>query len=144
MFFYGGIIYRIWAVSGVMFLLGVVCIAIEKPWSKPFRIQNYTVGILLLIFSLLSCTFYVSRVISPHIQCYEGEFIGENRDPRVAPPLPLTYKFVFSNGDNKDQPFYLDVISRRKIIPSGFSPHKTYRVFYDGLTLIIVKVEECI
>ena len=36
MYCYDGIVYRILAVSGIMFLLGILCILFEKPWSDTF------------------------------------------------------------------------------------------------------------
>lgn len=143
MLYFDGIIYRIWAECGIMFLLGVTCILIEKPWRKTFRIRNCTIGIVLLVLSLLSCIFYASRIAYPHVKYYEGAFVQENRNSRVAPPLPLTNEYKFLYGKEKKQVFYLDVISRKKIIPSSFILNQTYRIYYDELTRIIVAVEEC-
>lgn len=145
MYCYDGILYRIWAVCGAMFLLGVICILIEKPWRDTFRMRNCTVGILLLVFSILSGMVYISRIAFPHVLYYDGEYVKENRNSRVAPPLPLTYEYIFSNGneEEKNQVFYLDVISGKEILPSGFSRRQTYRVYYDKLTRVIVKVEDC-
>ena len=143
MYCYNGIFYRIWSVCGVIFLLGALCILIEKPWKDTFRIQKCAIGIILLVFTLAFGLFYASRIIFPNILCYEGEYIEENRNSRVAPPLPLTYEYIFSKEGEKNQVFYLDVISKKEIIPYGFSPEKEYRIYYDAFTQIIVKVEDC-
>lgn len=144
MYCYDGILYRIWAVCGVMFLLGVICILIEKPWRDTFRMRNCSIGILLLACSIFSGIVYISRIAYPQVLYYEGEFVEENRNSRVAKPLPLTQEYIFSNeNDEKNQAFYLDGISGKKILPTGFSRRQTYRVYYDKLTRVIVKVEDC-
>ena len=144
MYCYDGIVYRILAVSGIMFLLGILCILFEKPWSDTFRMRNCIVGILLLVFSILSGIFYLTRIAFPHVLYYEGEYVEENRNSRAAPPLPLTYEYVFSNeNDEKNQVFYLDVISCNKMIPSGFSSKQTYRIYYDEPTRGIVEILNC-
>lgn len=80
----------------------------------------------------------------PHVLYYEGEYVEENRNARVAPPIPLTYEYIFSNeNDEKNQVFYLDVFSCNKMIPSGFSFKQTYRIYYDELTRVIVKIVDC-
>ncbi len=144
MYCYDGIVYRILAVSGIMFLLGILCILFEKPWSDTFRMRNCIVGILLLVFSILSGIFYLTRIAFPHVLYYEGEYVEENRNSRAAPPLPLTYEYVSSNENGeKNQVFYLDVISCNKMIPSGFSSKQTYRIYYDEPTRVIVEILNC-
>lgn len=107
MYCYDGIVYRILAASGIMFLLGILCILFEKPWSVTFHIRNCIVGILLLVFSILSEIFYLTRIAFPHVLYYEGEYVEENRNSRVAPPLPLTYEYVFSNGNDEKTRFFI-------------------------------------
>lgn len=39
MYCYDGIVYRIWSVSGVMFLLGVLCILVERRFHSGIKSQ---------------------------------------------------------------------------------------------------------
>lgn len=141
MYNFSGILYRIWGVCGLILLLGLVCILFEKPWAKSFTIRDCKIGLILIAFSVSLGIVYMSRIVSTDISSYTGEFIGYQRNSRVAPPLPVTYEYLFDNGEEKQPVFYLDIFSKDKIFPSEFEEGKEYTIYFDGLTNIIVKVE---
>lgn len=141
MYNFSGIVYRIWGVSGIILLLGIICILIEKPWKKGFKIKKCIFGVIAIIFALGLGIDYASRIVSPEISSYTGEFIRSNRNSRVAPPLPLTNEYVFWNGEGKKQVFYLDVLSKKEIFPSDFEEGQEYMIYFDEVTNVIVRVD---
>lgn len=141
MYNFSGIVYRIWGVSGIMLLLGIICILLEKPWVKEFKFKSYMIGMILVIAAIGSGVFFAFRIVSPDISSYTGEFIRSNRDSTVAPPLPLTNEYVFWNGEGKKQGFYLDVLSKKEIFPYDFEEGQEYIIYFDKGTKVIVKVD---
>ena len=141
MYCFDGIIYRLWGVCGFMFLVGFICILLECPWKKRFRLSKCKIGLLIIAVSFALGLHYASRIIVPDVQCFEGGFIHENRNSTIAPPLPLTMEYVFSNGNDPKHVFYLDVLSKKTIYPHEFMEGMRYRVYYDRVTSIIVMVE---
>lgn len=143
MYNFSGIYYRIWAVWGILFLMGVVAILFVKPWSKKiFRIKDYIFGIICILFALCMSTICICKIIFPHVSSYTGEFIDTHRNSRVAPPLPFTSEYVFWNGEEKKQVFYLDSFSKKEIFPCELELGDTYVVYFDEFTNVIVKIEK--
>ncbi len=88
-------------------------------------------------------SYFSYKTVMPDIVSCEGAFVYEYRDSRVAPPLPLTAGYVFDVVDEEDNlVFYLDVYSKKKIYPYEFIENKTYKVYYEKDTKIIVGIEE--
>lgn len=141
MFSFSGILYRIWGVCGIILILGVVCILLEKPWKKSVKMKDYKLGLIAILFAICLSTIYASRIVCPDISIYTGEFIESHRNSRVAPPLPFTDEYVFWNGEGKKQVFYLDIFSKDKIFPYDFVNDLKYTIYFDEFTNIIVKVE---
>ena len=141
MYNYAGLVYRIWGVSGILLLLGMVCVLLEKPWIRGFNIRDCKVGVVIIAFSVCLSLVYLSRIISPNISSHTGVFVDYQRNSRVAPPLPVTYEYVFTNSEEKKKVFYLDSFSKSKIYPSEFESGQEYTIYYDRLTKIIVKVQ---
>lgn len=141
MFNFSGIIFRLWGVCGIMFLLGAILILIEKPWKKKFSFRNNIVQILTIGFSICLGLFYVSRLIFTDVSSYTGVFVSSNRDSSVAPPLPVTFEYVFDGNSEKNKVFYLDVFSKKEIFPDEFKENVRYTIYYDTLTSVIVRVE---
>lgn len=141
MYNFSGIVYRIGGVSGIMLLLGIICILLEKPWIKGFKFKSCMIGMLLVIAGIGSGVFFASRIVFPDVSSYTGEFIRSNRDSTVAPPLPLTNEYVFWNGEGKKQGFYLDVLSKKEIFPYDFEEGQEYMIYFDEVTNVIVRVD---
>lgn len=138
---FSGVIYRIWGVCGIILLLGIGCILYKKPWAKDFKLQNCKLGLFAVTLSVCLGVVYASRVFSPHVSSYTGEFIESHRNSRVAPPLPVTFEYVFWNGEGLKPVFYLDTFSKKEIFPSDFEKGKEYTIFFDEFTSVIVRVE---
>ena len=141
MYNFTGLFYRMWAVSGVILLVGIICVLIEKPWAKGFIIKN-CIGIIAIALSVILFTGYSYAIKAKDISSYTGEFISTNRNSRVAPPLPFTDQYVFWNGEGKKKVVYLDVFSKKKIYSHDFKVGQNYTVYYDEHFNIIVKIEK--
>jgi hypothetical protein len=141
MYNFSGIIYRLWAVDGILFLLGIICILIEKPWSENFKFKKIIIGLVIIAFSISVATVHIVKIVSPDVSSYTGEFVSSNRNSRVAPPLPLTIEYRFWNGEGKKQCFYLDAFSKKELFPIDFEKGEEYTIYYDDFTNVIVKVE---
>lgn len=85
---------------------------------------------------------YLAYLFSPQIDSFQGVLYEEYRNSRVAPPLPLTMEYSFSEVDGDKKVFYLDLLSKKEIIPEGFQKGEEYIVCYETRTNIIVKVEQ--
>lgn len=141
MYNFSGVFFRIWGVCGIVLALGVGCILLEKPWAKSFRLQNCKLGLIMVVFAIALGAIYATRILFPNVSSYTGEFVESNRNTRVAPPLPVTYEYVFWNGEGNRQVYYLDVFSKRDLFPCEFKNGGKYTIYFDEFTNVIVKVE---
>ena len=150
-----GLWYRFFAVGGIILLLPILIILLdvyirlnnkknnrENKKSKKELIREVLVVSFCFIIGLSCCIHYSYRAVNPEVKCYEGYFEYSNRNSRVAPPLPLTDQFTFSNENDKyKKGFYLDVISKKTIFEDELKIGSLYRVWYEGSTKIILKIE---
>ena len=149
MYNFSGVLYRIWGVCGAILILGVVCVLFEKPWIKKDKAKkgkflstlNDKIGLIMITVAFCLGLIYLSRIVFPDISSYTGEFIVSHRNSRVAPPLPLTYEYVFWNGEGKRQVFYLDSFSKKEIFPYEFVSDQEYTIYFDEFTNVITRVE---
>lgn len=141
MYNFSGVWFRVWGVAGVCLLLGVVCILLEKPWTKEFKIKDCKLGLFIIAYAVCLGLLYVSRIAFPNVSSYTGEFIDAHRDSRVAPPLPVTDEYVFWSGEGKKKGFYLDAFSKKEIYPYDFERGREYTIYFDEFTEVIIKVE---
>lgn len=139
---YSGILYRVWGVCGILFCVGVLCVLIKKPWMDSFSLQKCKEGIIIIIASVLLGLIYLTRIIFPDIDMFAGEFVSCNRDSRVAPPLPLTDKYLFENEQGDKNAFFLDILSKKEIIGTDLIINAKYMVYYDSFTKVIVRIEQ--
>lgn len=138
---YSGITYRIWAEAGVIVLIGIGCLLASGIRSKSFSKQCFWAGVLGVVYGLGTAAYYVAQLVSPDVSSLHGVFHEEYRNSRVAPPLPFTMEYSFCDENNDSRVFYLDVLSKKEIIPEGFSENKEYIIYYETSTSIIVGVE---
>lgn len=141
MYNFSGIIYRLWAVCGIILLLAIISALFKKPW-KGISLKSLKMEIIVILFSVILGIVYLSRIIFPDISVYTGNFIETHRNSRVAPPLPFTSEYVFYNGEGKKQEYYLDSFSRKEICPEDFELNQEYTIYFDKFTDVIVKVEK--
>lgn len=142
MYNFSGVLFRIWGVCGAILVLGVGCILLEKPWTRNFKIQDFKLGLIMIVFAVCMGLVYVSRITFPDVSLYTGEFIESYRNSRVAPPLPVTYEYVFWNGEGQRHVFYLDIFSKEEIYPENFKHNHQYTIYYDDFTNVILRVED--
>ena len=138
---YSGIIYRIWAVGGALVLLGIGCLLASGIRTKSFSKQCFWAGILCVVYGLGTAVYYIVQLVSPDVASLHGVFYEEYRNSRVAPPLPFTMEYSFYDENNDSRVFYLDVLSKKEIIPEGFLEDKEYIIYYETRTNIIVGAE---
>ena len=142
MYNFSGVIYRIWAVCGFIFLLGLLIVIFQQPWRKPRKLKEYAASLLLICSAVFFASIYASRIVFPKIEVYTGEFVSSHPDHRVAPPLPFTNEYVFWNVEGKKQAYYLDVFSKKEIFPYDFEKYQVYTIYFDDFSNVIVKVEK--
>lgn len=136
-----GIFYRLWAVAGILFVLAVIILCFCKIWSKKRDKKGSIVGVVLLLAAIGAGGWYTHAAISPTIQSFDGCFVRQYRDSRVAPPLPFTMAYVFSDGTDQNLTFYLDSFSEDDIIMEEFQKDSWYRICYEDTLNIILRVE---
>ena len=141
MYNFSGVFFRIWGVCGAILFIGIVCVLLEKPWKKKFKLKGYKLGIFVITFAICLSLIYASRIVFTDVSSYTGEFVDTHRNSRVAPPLPITSEYVFWNGEGKKQVFYLDTFSKKEIFPNEFVKNQKYTIYFDEFTNVIVKVE---
>lgn len=140
---FDGLIYRIFAVGGVITLAGTAPFFISRfaSRSEP-AVWEKQCFLLSGVFGVIYTLWYLILLLNPAISMHRGYFIDEYRDSRVAPPLPLTMAYSFSNDYQPRPVFYLDVFSKKKIFNQEFDADKEYIIYYEEHTNIILKVEE--
>lgn len=141
MYNFSGIIYRIWAVCGILFVLGMLLFLMVKPWKNGFKTKDCKAAIIVMACAIFMGLVYTSRIIWPDVSSYTGDFIKSYGDSRVAPPLPFTSRYIFWNGEELKKSFYLDAFSKKEIFPYKFEEGKEYTIYFDEFTNVIVKVE---
>lgn len=141
MYNFSGLLYRIFGVCGVILLVGIVCILLEKPWKPNVRVSDCKLGLIIIIASICLILVYTSRMLHPGVSSYVGQFVESHRNSRVAPPLPVTYEYIFWNGEGSRQVFYLDIFSLQEIFPDHFKEGQCYKIYFDTFTNIIVEVD---
>ena len=136
---YSGIVYRIGAVAGPIFVLGLVLmfIALKSPLLK--KKSEILFAVAVIVVSILLGGFYVYKSIHPTISYHKGYIVEVHRYSKA----PFTNAYVFSNGDDDKPIFYLDSFSKKDILPNEFLPGVEYQIFYEENTKIIVRVETC-
>ena len=139
MYNYDGILYRIWGVAGFFVLLGVCCVLVSSIHSITFTKKCFTSGIISIVLGIVLGIYYTSCYVSPVVESIRSTLIEECRDSRVAPPLPLTMKYIFLNDEGYTA-FYLDVLSEEMVLEQDLELGKEYIVFYESRTDIIVGI----
>ena len=80
---------------------------------------------------------HVSVITNPDIVTHEGKLIQVRRGGVVL----FGKEYVVENGNDKNEVFYLDTFSKKKIYADEFEVGEIYRIQYEKTTKIIVKVD---
>lgn len=139
---YSGITYRIWAEAGMIILLGLACLLLSGFRTKTFHKQCFLAGVLCVLFGCGTAVYYFSCLHSPQIASFQGTLYEFQRNSRVAPPLPFTMEYSFSETDGRKTVCYLDTFSRKEMLPEGFLEGTDYIISYETRTNVIVAVEK--
>ena len=124
-----------------MFLLGAACILIEKPWRKDFKLKKCRIDLVLIALAVCMSIVYMSRIISPAVSSYTGEFVRTRRNSVGSVRFPFTFEYTFEHEEGGRKTFYLDAFSKKEIFPYDFEKTLKYTIYYDELTRVITKVE---
>lgn len=149
-----GLEYRLFSVGLISLFCGLVCFIISIHSNNIKRIQNKStkkshfnkeatiLGVLFVCISLIYSGYYIFKIHQPIVCIHEGYFVEEYRNSRVAPPLPFTVQYTFTNNNQSNRKFYLDVFSKSKIYDKEFEKNSKYLIYYEEDTNIIVKVDK--
>lgn len=137
---FSGVEYRLWAVYGVILVLGCLCMLVS--WYKKSKRskEGVIVGALTILYALGLILCYCNYLANPIVESITATFMHEERNSRVAPPLPFTMEYQFSTEIT--HVFYLDTLSKREIFPYSFEEGEEYIIYYEKNTKIIVGVEQ--
>ena len=144
-----GLWYRVFGVGGFILILGIILLIFDIPMikkrkkaakKKTFK-KSIIVTCVVVAAGILASSFYMYKAIWPDVDFYEGYYEYSKRNSRVAPPLPLTSEYVFTNESIK-RGFYLDNISSKEILGEELEEGVLYRVWYEEDTYVILKVEK--
>ena len=138
MYNFAGLYHRIWSVSGKLLFIVAICIFFEKPWKKKFTIKKYCYELVATVLAIGYALVMLSRICFPDVMSYTGEFCYANNDSSI---ISYNNKYVFKNGKGEKSLFYLDDSSQKQICPDEFNEGESYRIYFDSLTKVIVKVE---
>lgn len=126
----------VWLICGGLLLIGGICILLKKPWEKKFRMRDHKTAVIIILTAILLGLFYASRIIFPDIGVYTGEFIDVHRK---GSGLQIN-EYRFWNGEGTKQVFSMDAFSKKEIYLPEFVEEKTYTIYFDSLTRIIVGI----
>jgi hypothetical protein len=138
-----GLIYRIWAVFGIILIFGLFLLLAERPWRKGYKLRKALYAFIMIAIGLGGITLNAYRIIHLDVMEYTGTYDSYYRDSRVAPPLPFTYAYVFGNADELKETFYIDIFSKKKIFPDSpndLEKGQVYTIYYEKTTHIILKI----
>ena len=138
---FGGILYRVWAVGGIILLLGAACLLVSKIGREDFNKDCCIAGVFCSAVGIAAIVYFLFCMFFPQVSSIQGTFTQKYRDSRVAPPLPFTYEYTFYDDDGFAGAFYLDTFTRKEMIPEDFILNEEYIVYYESRTNVIVGVE---
>lgn len=142
MYTFSGIVYRIWAVAVIFFLIGVGCIVRSRIGKMDFDKECCLIGTFGVLFGIFLAICYTMYIVFPNVNSFHGVFYKEYSNSRVAPPLPFTIEYNFYDDSSEIRVCYLDVFSKKEIIPEGFILDEEYIIYYEANTKVIVGVEK--
>ena len=138
-----GLVYRMWNPSLYFLIGGIVLLVfyLTDPRQKRKR-KTLIISIGAMILSVLSCGYYWLKVQNPQISSFDGTFCYYHSESR---PRALNQSFTFlpfpSHPDDLKKDFYLDIPTRKEILPDGFKEGQLYRIYYEETCNVIVRID---
>lgn len=134
----------------LLLLLGVVVFALnlekiknnsnKKQCEKKVK-TYFFVSAIAIIWAIVSGGTIIYHIYNPEIHCYEGVYLRESPANEARMSF-FSWRYVFDDGTEPNEDFYLDSFSKKKIFAKDFEEGKKYRIYYEEKDDIIVKVEE--
>lgn len=145
MYCFSGIWFRMVACGAFFLLGGIVVLLLSKFWNASLIIKKtFYKGVIITLFAIGYILYYAFLLVSPSISSATGHFVESRRDSRVAPPWSVTRAYIFDTGNALKKRYYIDSFSKNKIFPTeALNSNSVYRIYYEGRTKIILKIEEC-
>ena len=160
---YSGLMYRLTHTGGALIVLGfiafILSLYLDQHYKKKIirrdgikknrenRKKNRKDIFLcagVIVLGLIYCGSYISKIQNPQVAEFVGTFCYDYRDSGAAPPFPYTLAYIFlpevNDGFHKDE-FYLDVATRKEILPEGFEEGQLYRIYYEESCKVILGVD---
>ena len=143
MYNFQGIWYRIVACGCVLLILGLWALAASKFWNhQHMDKKSFSTGCFVTGVSIFYIIYHIIALASPEVLVCTGSLVESRRASRSAPPLPLTWEYVFDTGEPLKKCFELDSISKKQIFPEeGLELGEKYQIYYEKHTKIIVKID---
>lgn len=138
-YYYDGILYRVWGEAGIFILLGIICLLLSRKKSGSLNKDGYIAGVICVLLGIAMCINYLYSFAKPHVESTQSTLVEVRRNPREAPPLPFTMEYIFLN-DEGYQAFYLDAFSNKTVLKEDLQLGEEYIIFYERRTDIIVGV----
>jgi len=108
---FSGILYRMGIVCGVLVLLGIVCILLERMPAKKWKKRADKMGWIMIAGSILLALFYASSIVFPDVSAYTGEFVGRHGNGKGF--MIKEYVFWTGEGTKKERRRFCPWISFR-------------------------------
>ena len=119
-------------------VFAIVFLITSRFWNqKKRKITGLIGGILCILLFMYELISHVSVITNPDIVTHEGKLIQVRRGGVVL----FGKEYVVENGNDKNEVFYLDTFSKKKIYADEFEVGEIYRIQYEKTTKIIVKVD---
>ncbi|MBQ6600985.1 MAG: hypothetical protein IIX36_05020, partial [Clostridia bacterium] len=122
-----------------MFLMALLLLVLDwKKISKSIKKKRWEKGAKGTLFLIAFCTLWfiisgginVYHIHSPDISCFEGEYLRGYR-ANEARLSSFSWRYVFDDGAEPHEAFYLDSFSKKEIFNKDFEEGIKYRIYYE-------------
>ena len=160
---YSGLMYRLTHTGGALIVLGLITLILriyldqcykrkiiqrdgikENRENRKKNRKDIFLCAGVIVLGLIYCGSYINKIQNPQVAEFVGIFCYDYRDSGAAPPFPYTLAYIFlpeiNDGFHKDE-FYLDVATRKEILPEGFEEGQLYRIYYEESCKVILGVD---
>ena len=160
---YSGLTYRLTHTGGALIVLGLITLILriyldqcykrkiiqrdginENRENRKKNRKDIFLCAGVIVLGLIYCGSYINKIQNPQVAEFVGIFCYDHRDSGAAPPFPYTLAYIFlpevNDGFHKDE-FYLDVATRKEILPEGFEEGQLYRIYYEESCKVILGVD---